>query len=173
MENSQRDALLSFINDELYPYALQMTECDIQDAKDLVQETCLKVLVNYENYYAKMPAGDSRAVVRVSMKNLFIDSKRIRNYRPRIVTDKVDLKISTADDQDRIKKLMLLEKNEQMLRDYIYTSSDECLIVLGLFLSGKKCREIARMMNISVNTVTGRIRYAKRKVRKNIIPMNF
>ena len=70
------DELLKYINDSLVTLALELTGYNHQDAKDLVQDTCLKVITKYDSYFKDKDFDYQKRVVRVCMRNLFLDSKR-------------------------------------------------------------------------------------------------
>lgn len=147
-------------NDQLYYYALQLTE-DREDAKDLVQETSYKALKNY----SRLKYDEHKnAWLYTILRNTYINNLRSGHHK-KIKSNRSDqeIQISTAplpefSHPDRIfERRELKEKIRQL--PAIYAKP------LKLFLAGYSYREIAHMNRTPIGTVKSRIHLAKKRLK--------
>jgi RNA polymerase sigma factor (sigma-70 family) len=148
-------------NDQLYYYALQLTE-NRSDAKDLVQETNYKALKNYGKLKHK---EHKNAWFYTILRNTHINNLRSGHHR-NIKMNKADqeIQISNAimpefENPDRI-----FERKE--LQDKIRCLPSSYARPLKLYLAGYAYKEIARMIDVPIGTVKSRIHLAKEKLKK-------
>ncbi|MEX0982367.1 MAG: sigma-70 family RNA polymerase sigma factor [Bacteroidales bacterium] len=148
-------------NDQLYYYALQLTE-DREDARDLVQETSYKALKNI----SRLKYDEHKnAWLFTILKNTHINNLRSGHHK-NIKSNRADqeVQISAAplpefSHPDRIfERKELKEKIRQL--PAIYAKP------IILFLAGYTYREIAHMTGTPIGTVKSRIHLAKEKLKK-------
>lgn len=148
-------------NDQLYYYALQLTE-DLEDAKDLVQETSYKAL----KHFSRLKYDEHKnAWLYTILRNTYINNLRSGHHK-NIKSNRTnnEFQISAAplpevSHPDRIfERKELKEKIRQL--PAIYSKP------LKLFLAGYTYREIAHMTGTPIGTVKSRIHLAKEKLKK-------
>lgn len=144
----------------LYIYAYSLTS-NIDDAKDLLQETLLKTFDNRDRYIENT---NLKGWMLTIMKHIFINNYRRNSYTKRII-DKTEDIYSLND----LQKVVDTETPESLLEvqyinSIIATFSEEYKVILSLLIAGLKYSEIAQTLNLSVGTVKSRIFY----MRKNL-----
>ena len=157
--------LLNHITKNLYQLALRLCGYDVQDANDLVQNTCVRVIVKFDKHFKGKDLIDQVRIARVVMKNIFFDG--IRRSK-RVVSMNVD---ALEDSGDRTQYLKDLEHDLSVLERVMFNSDNPSLEALGLFYRGLSCKQIAQIQHTNVNTVTGRLRYARQNIRKMNLPL--
>ena len=162
--NSQkfRDEIIS-MHGKLNHFALSLT-CNMDDAKDLVQETYLKVLSSEDKYEDNT---NLKAWMLTIMRNTFINNYRRRKRNNEVMSDNIDLNFlgtrTMQSSQKTDTNYYVKEINKQ-----INTIHDEQRIPFELFLDGYKYKEIADKMNISLGTVKSRIFFTRKKLQNNL-----
>lgn len=153
------NALLS-LRSKLHIYALSLTS-DSDQARDLLQETMLKVLTYREKFTQNT---NFKAWVYTIMRNTFINdyrkNKKIRNT------------FSNSD----IDFCLLFPKKNYPAPDSIYNSKeiyrnidaldDEYRVPFTMFFEGYKYKEIAEKLYLPLGTVKSRIFFTRKKLKK-------
>ena len=144
----------------LYIYAYSLTS-NIDDAKDLLQETLLKTFDNRDRYIENT---NLKGWMLTIMKHIFINNYRRNSYTKRII-DKTEDIYSLND----LQKVVDTETPESLLEvqyinSIIATFSEEYKVLLSLLIAGLKYSEIAQTLNLSVGTVKSRIFYVRKKL---------
>jgi RNA polymerase sigma-70 factor (ECF subfamily) len=150
---------LTGLSDNLEKFALSLTS-DIDDAKDLLQETFLKA-ISYRDKYSDNT--NLKAWTYTIMKNTFIN-----NYRKAV-------KANTT--FDNTKDLYYLNGNEDSgfdnpdvsystkeIEKKIELLEDEYKIPFRMHVQGFKYKEIANNLNLKIGTVKSRIFFARKKL---------
>ena len=157
-EDSFEDELLK-IQGYLYRYAYKLT-CNTERAKDLLQDTSLKILDNKEKYVRN---DNFRGWACMVMKNTFINNCHKEN------------RICSLDDYN-IERYSINIPHESGLgiEDVNYTLEDinRALssfasiysIPISMYLTGYKYEDIATFMNLPIGTVKSRIFYVRKKL---------
>jgi RNA polymerase sigma-70 factor, ECF subfamily len=146
-----------------YAYRLKLGN---DDARDLVQETYLKALLNRDKF-ADM--GYLKAWTITIMRNTFIN-----NYRHNVLhnthCDRTDellyinqKKCYGSDDPDSIYSVAEITKNIEKLKD-------KFRVPFKMYVAGYRYREIADTINLNIGTVKSRI-FLARKVLMNQLSM--
>ncbi|MDO5572253.1 MAG: RNA polymerase sigma factor [Bacteroidales bacterium] len=158
MKNSIPEELVK-LEDKLYSFAFVLTE-NKENAKDLVQETNLKVLNNQNKF---MPNTNFVGWVYTLMKNLFIN-----NYRKVIkhqiytlsrddiydLTNVYNVSNEGAESKIEVNQILTLLNN----------LDDDLKIPLELFMAGYRYYEIADKLSIPMGTVKSRIFAGRKKL---------
>jgi RNA polymerase sigma-70 factor, ECF subfamily len=140
---------------EKFAYRLTLIK---EDAKDLVQETYLKVLINRDKF---VNDENLKAWIFTIMKNIFINNYRRRNlqntYRDQTKESFFinQTQATSSDDPDSAVSSSDIIQNIENLKDGYR-------IPFKMHINGYKYREIADELNLNMGTVKSRI-YLSRK----------
>jgi RNA polymerase sigma factor (sigma-70 family) len=146
-----------------YAYRLKLGN---DDARDLVQETYLKALLNRDKF---VDNGYLKAWTITIMRNTFIN-----NYRHNVLhnthCDRTEesfyinlTKCSGSDNPDSIYSVTEITK-------YIEQLKDKFRVPFKMYVAGYRYREIANTINLNIGTVKSRI-FLARKVLMNQLSM--
>jgi RNA polymerase sigma-70 factor, ECF subfamily len=146
-----------------YAYRLKLGN---DDARDLVQETYLKALLNRNKF---VDNGYLKAWTITIMRNTFIN-----NYRHNVLhnthCDRTEesfyinlTKCSGSDNPDSIYSVTEITKNIEQLKD-------KFRVPFKMYVAGYRYREIANTINLNIGTVKSRI-FLARKVLMNQLSM--
>ena len=146
-----------------YAYRLKLGN---DDARDLVQETYLKALLNRDKF---VDNGYLKAWTITIMRNTFIN-----NYRHNVLhnthCDRTEesfyinqTKCSGSDNPDSIYSVTEITKNIEQLKD-------KFRVPFKMYVAGYRYREIANTINLNIGTVKSRI-FLARKVLMNQLSM--
>jgi RNA polymerase sigma-70 factor (ECF subfamily) len=148
---------------KLNHFALSLT-CDMDDAKDLVQETYLKVLSSEDKYEDNT---NLKAWMLTIMRNTFINNYRKQKRNNEVISDNIELHFlgtpAIQSSQKTDTNYYVKEINKQ-----INSINDEQRIPFEMFLDGYKYKEIADKMNISLGTVKSRIFFTRKKLQNSL-----
>jgi len=146
---------------EQYRYAYSLTK-NKMDAEDLLQEVCVKMIekdiVNYNPSFIKKV-----------IKNLFVDRYGYDKVRKKINVDNESEELYFIEEETGHENpnqsdiiFMALDKINEVSWGRDSKLAD--IIIMNVFLN-IKCREIASIMNMKLNTVIGRLRYGREKLK--------
>jgi RNA polymerase sigma factor (sigma-70 family) len=155
------------LEDRLSRFALRLTS-NMDDAKDLLQETMLKAFVYRDKFVDSTNLG---AWTFTIMKNTFINNYR-RNLRHRATLDSSnsfyissynrEIETVSPDSIYRAKELNQLINNLE----------DEFKIPFRMHLEGYKYKEISNKLRLKIGTVKSRIHYARKKIMDELNELN-
>ncbi|MDZ4838940.1 MAG: RNA polymerase sigma factor [Bacteroidota bacterium] len=147
----------------LKPFAMSLTH-DLDDAKDLIQETVFRALSSEDKYNA---GTNLKAWMYTIMKNIFINNYRRKAKRTTI--------LDTTDGQLLINNSSNNEANygetSSMLNDLykeINKLEYDYKMPFLLHFNGFKYHEIAENLNVPIGTVKSRIHCARKELKRNI-----
>jgi RNA polymerase sigma-70 factor (ECF subfamily) len=157
------DQMLVNHTDFLKPFAFTLTR-DPETAKDLLQETMLRALVNREKYHV---GTNVKAWLYTIMRNIFINHYRRRvkqntifdstpnnfflNYQRATVPDSAEAALQMKEMQAAIHQLPGIFKSPFVL-----------------YFEGFRYHEIARILNEPLGTIKSRIHFARKLLREQI-----
>ena len=144
-----------------YAYRLKLGN---DDARDLVQETYLKALLNRDKF---VDNGYLKAWTITIMRNTFIN-----NYRHNVLhnthCDRTEesfyinqTKCSGSDNPDSIYSVTEITKNIEQLKD-------KFRVPFKMYVAGYRYREIATTINLNIGTVKSRIFLARKVLMNNL-----
>jgi len=152
---------LDSIRDQLYYYALQLTE-NRDDAQDLVQETNYKALKSFSNL-GKLE--HKNAWLYTILRNTHINNLRSGHHR--------NIQTNRTDEEILVSTYMLPESEHP---DRVYERKELMASIrnlpavyarpLKLFIAGYAYKEISRMTGVPIGTVKSRIHLAKQKLKR-------
>ena len=160
--NKFRDEIIA-MHGKLNNFALSLT-CNADDAKDLVQETYLKVLSSEDKYEDDT---NLKAWMLTIMRNTFINEYRKRKRTKEVMSDNVDSYFQSTHTLQSSQKADMNYHVKEINR-HINSIDDEQRIPFEMFLDGYKYKEIADEMNISLGTVKSRIFFTRKKLQNNL-----
>ncbi len=140
-----------------YAYRLNLKRAD---AKDLVQETYLRVLINREKYVDNKKFKSWAFTI---MKNTFVDGFR-RSKRKNIYSDSISdpvfvQKPEPASTDSPESACYVQEINQNI--DYL---NDKLRIPFKMYVDGYKYTEIADELNLKIGTVKNRIFLSRKQL---------
>ena len=146
------------LQEKLFRSALFMTQ-DKTKAKDLLQETFLRILENKDKFRQN---NNLSGWANKIMSNIFISDYRKfliqKRYSDLIITDN---DIAYLYEQD-----FMIRHSISDLMNAIEKLEDKRQTILKLFLAGLKYEEIAQEKNLPIGTVKSQIHQAKEELRK-------
>ena len=154
---------ITTLGNGLERFALSLT-ANQDDAKDLLQETYLKAILNREKFtdYTNL-----KAWVYTIMKNSFINNYR-KSIRKQAIFNhsKDDFYLNNTNVTHTSNPESDLSANE--IREHIDKLGDEFRIPFQMFQDGYKYKEIAEAMDLKIGTVKSRIFFGRRKLMEQI-----
>lgn len=157
-QKTLHEQLLSLQN-RLYCYAMSMTE-NREDAKDLLQETSLRVLDNQDKFEDNT---NFKAWVFTLMRNIFINNYRklVREQKLLYNTDDCPHLLSGSESGFISPESSLSLKNIKMV---INKLERDIRLPFSLYTIGYKYQEIADKLHIPIGTVKSRIFQARKQI---------
>lgn len=144
-------------------FALSLTT-NPDDAKDLVQETFLKAILNREKF---TDFSNLKAWVYTIMKNSFINNYR-KSVRQQTAFDNTRENYHLSNSKETLSwnPESLLSASE--IQDQINLLEDEFRIPFQMYQDGYKYKEIAEEMNLNIGTVKSRIFFGRKKLKEQV-----
>ena len=149
------------LQDNMFNFALTLT-ADREEAKDLLQETTLRVLDNREKYYENV---NFKGWVFTIMHNIFVNNYR-KIVRSQTIIDRTenlyhlnlpqDSGFDTPDGAYTIKEI----------NKAINSFTDEYKVPFSMHVSGFKYEEIATHLQLPIGTVKSRIIFARKRLQE-------
>jgi len=151
------------VSDKLRTYAISLTS-DSERARDLLQETLLKVLTHHNSFTQNT---NFKAWVYTIMRNTFInDYRRKVKTKIRFVDSNIDFYLSFPAGKNYPAPDSVYRNIE--IHRKIDTLDDEYRIPFTLFIEGYKYKEIADKLNLPLGTVKSRIFLSRKKLKKSL-----
>ena len=144
-------------------FARKLTNNNIDDAQDLVQETMLKALLFREKFVHQT---NFKAWLFTIMKNIFINNYR-RNTKARTIIDTTD-NMYYLNNTEESPVSPESELSEKEIRKSIDDLEDDHRIPFEMHTQGFKYKEIAEELDISIGTVKSRIFFGRRKLMEKL-----
>jgi RNA polymerase sigma-70 factor (ECF subfamily) len=147
----------------LKPFALSLTR-DMEDAKDLIQETVFRALSSEDKYAA---GTNLKAWLYTIMKNIFINNYRRRMTRNTLIdrTDELYFinSASASMPNGGESRVALSDINNEIDR-----LNDDYRTPFMLHYQGFKYHEIADHLTLPIGTVKSRIHFARQELKKKL-----
>lgn len=164
---SFEDKLIALQNN-MMNFALTLTS-DEEDAKDLIQETTLKVLHNREKYYENI---NFKGWVFTIMHNIFVNHYR-RIVRNQTVIDKTEnlyhLNMPQSSGFDSPESSFTVSEIIKVINRF----SDEYKNPFLMHVLGFKYDEIAKGLCLPIGTVKSRIFFARKRLQELLADYKF
>lgn len=152
---------------KLEPAAFHLTR-DMEDAKDLLQETVMKAITNHDKF---REGTNLKAWLFTIMKNIFINNYRRKKKKNTIIdsTDNLYYINSSAHDLPNYGEMML---NMQDLNNAVNQLTPDYKKPFMMHFEGYKYEEIAEEMEVPIGTIKSRIHLARKRLKKIIYQFN-
>lgn len=157
MEDFNFEKQLILCQEDLMKAALILLP-DMDDAKDLLQDTMLKALDNKESYSVD---ANFKGWLYIIMHNLFYNRCRSKKRKPELCSiSDPEIYAMVTDDLD----VSMMEDSFDMIlmKRTIRTLPDAFYIPFLMFFYGYKYKDIAEITNAPISTVKTRIFYCRR-----------
>jgi RNA polymerase sigma-70 factor (ECF subfamily) len=163
MENLQfREAVIS-MHTKLTHFALMLT-CNVEEAKDLVQETYLKVLSSEDKYEKDT---NLKAWMLTIMRNTFINDYRKRKRVNEVINENIDVS-SLGQYALQAPERADINYHVKEINKHINNIDEDQRIPFEMFIDGYKYKEIADEMELSLGTVKSRIFFTRKKLQNTL-----
>lgn len=163
MTKLEFEAKLLGLQSNMFNFAYSLT-LDREEAKDLLQETTLKVLNNEEKF---IDDTNFKGWVLTIMKNIFINNYR-KVLRDQTMVDHTDnlyyLNIPKESGFDTPEGSYAIEEINKCINSF----SDEYRLPFSMHVAGYKYHEIAEKMDLPIGTVKSRIFFARQRLQESL-----
>ena len=160
-------------SDQAYKIAYSYVN-DLEDAKEIVQETFLKIYLHI-NDFCGLSREETIAMIVIYTKNTSIDylRKQVRRIKSGSFTHKdceEEIKeYEIPDVSSSPEELIIKRELQERVGKYIGMLPDpQREVIILKYYYNKKDKEIADMLNINESAVSSRVNRAKRKLREMI-----
>jgi RNA polymerase sigma-70 factor (ECF subfamily) len=157
------EAKLLSLQDNMFNFAYSLT-LNRDEAKDLLQETTLKVLNNEEKF---VDDTNFKGWVLTIMKNIFINNYR-KVLRDQTMVDHTDnlyyLNIPKESGFETPEGSYAISEINKCINSF----TDEYRLPFSMHVAGFKYHEIAEKMNLPIGTVKSRIFFARQRLQESL-----
>lgn len=147
------------LEDKLYRFAYSLTSNN-DDAKDLLQETMLKAVVNKNKFGQNT---NLKAWVCTIMKNTFINSYR-RNLLQNIALDNTKDLYLLSQNKDTVNITPDSAFAAKEIKRIIEDLEDDFKVPFKMHTEGYKYHEISEKLDLKIGTIKSRIFFARKKL---------
>ena len=138
-------------------FAYHLTS-DMEQARELLQETVLKVLTNEKKYEANT---NFKAWVLTIMRNIFINNYREKTRHAMTVDNTKDAQTLSLYHESKLETPEGLYSTKEILRA-INNISEHYRTPFNMFVAGFKYTEIAKKLNMPLGTAKSRVFHVRR-----------
>lgn len=157
--NDSFESRLVALQKNMLNFALTLVQ-DMDQAKDLVQETLLRALDNRDKYYDNI---NFKGWIFTIMHNLFVNNYR-RWLRNHTIVDHTQnlyhLNIPRDSGQETSEGTYTIAEINKAIGSF----TDDYRLPFTMHISGYKYEEIARKLNLPLGTVKSRIFFARKRL---------
>ncbi len=159
--NKGFESKLIDLQNNMMNFALTLTS-NREEAKDLLQETTLRVLDNQDKYYENV---NFKGWVFTIMHNIFVNNYR-RVVRSQTMIDQTDNLYHLNMPQDSGFDSPEGSYTVSEISKVINSFSDEYKVPFTMHVSGFKYEEIAQNLGLPIGTVKSRIFFARKRLQE-------
>ena len=154
---------LTTLESNLERFAISLT-ANLDDAKDLVQETYLKAIMNREKFseYTNL-----KAWVYTIMKNSFINNYR-KSVRQKTAFDSTRDLLYQNNSQVSYSGNPVSEMSAGEIQAHIDGLDNEFRVPFQMYQEGYKYKEIAEELDLKIGTVKSRIFFGRKKLMEKV-----
>jgi RNA polymerase sigma factor (sigma-70 family) len=161
MSTVEFNQVLLVNSDFLKPFAITLTR-DHESAKDLVQETMYKAIVNREKYNN---GTNIKAWLYTIMRNIFINNYR-KKTKQQVIFDSSSNDFLLDYNQSAISNLAESNMRLKEIQTAIYYLPSIFKQPFLLYFDGYKYHEIAGILHEPLGTIKSRIHFARKLLKK-------
>ena len=159
--NASFENNLLSLQDNMLNFALTLTS-NREEAKDLMQETTLRVLDNQEKYYENV---NFKGWVFTIMHNIFVNNYR-KVVRSQTIIDKTENLYHLNLPQDSGFDTPDATYSIKEINKAINSFTEEYKVPFSMHVSGYKYEEIAQHLGLPIGTVKSRIFFARKRLQE-------
>ena len=163
MSTTEFDSRFDQLSTLLHSFAYNLTK-NVEDAKDLFQETAFRAMTNREKF---RPGTNFKAWVFTIMKNIFINNYR-KKVKANTIMDSTDnlyyINSGSTIISNGAESNILMRELTKMIEEL----DDSIKIPFVMHYHGFKYQEIADHLELPLGTVKSRIFFARKEL-KNVI----
>lgn len=163
MKNESLEIQLLGLQDNMLHFAYSLT-LNRDEAKDLLQETTLKVLSNEDKF---VDNTNFKGWVLTIMKNIFINNYR-KILRDQTILDHTDnsyyLNVPKESGFDTPDGLYTIGEINKCINSF----SDDYRVPFSMHVAGYKYHEIAEKLDLPIGTVKSRIFFARQRLQESL-----
>ena len=163
MSSLEFNQLLLSNADYLKPFAFSLTR-DNETAKDLMQETLFRALVNKEKYNV---GTNIKAWMYTIMRNIFINDYR-KKQRSNTIFDSTPNDFLLNHNQTSVGNTAEVNLTSKDIQSSIHDLPDIFKHPFILFFEGYKYNEIASLLKEPLGTIKSRIHFARKLLKEQI-----
>ena len=163
MSSLEFNQLLVNNTDFLKPFAITLTK-DIDGAKDLLQETMYRALVNKEKYNN---GTNIKAWLYTIMRNIFINNYR-RKSKQLIIFDNTPNEFLINSNQSAVSNSALMTIQVKEITEAIHQLPFIFRNPFILYFDGYKYSEIANLLHEPLGTIKSRIHFARKLLKQQV-----
>ena len=161
MTSSEFNKALSPIKDRLFRYSYKLTQ-DMDNAKDLFQETLFRALKNKKRFQA---GSNFIAWMHTIMKNQFINDYRKTKRKRDIINDSPLESVNIEGKVHNQGEGTIMMKELTTMIDLL---EDGLKVPFRMNYKGYKYQEIADDLKLPIGTVKSRIHFARKELQRQI-----
>lgn len=162
MTATEFSSMVQKISKSLKPVAMNLTR-DADDAKDLVQETLLKALLNKDKFKA---GSNLKAWLYTIMRNTFINNYNKITKRNSNIDSTEYFQYFNTDENYIAKNGAVYTFVVSDINEAISHLNEEYRTPFMMYYIGYKYLEIAEKLNIPIGTVKNRIHIARKELKR-------
>ncbi|MCB0568426.1 MAG: RNA polymerase sigma factor [Phaeodactylibacter sp.] len=163
MSTTEFDSRFDQMSSLLHSFAYNLTK-NVEDARDLFQETAYRALTNREKF---RPGTNFKAWVFTIMKNIFINNYR-KKAKANTIMDSTDnlfyLNSGSVTISNRAESNIMMKELARMIEGL----DDSIKIPFLMHYHGFKYQEIAGHLELPLGTVKSRIFFARKELKELI-----
>lgn len=156
------------LQDNMMSFALTLT-ANKEEAKDLIQESTLRVLDNKDKYYENV---NFKGWVFTIIHNIFVNNYR-RMVRSQTMIDQTDnlyhLNLPQNSGFDSPEGAYTVSEISRVMNSF----SDEYKVPFQMHVQGYKYEEIAQELVLPIGTVKSRIFFARKRLQELLVDYKF
>jgi RNA polymerase sigma-70 factor (ECF subfamily) len=156
------------IQKNMYHFALTLT-ANKNDAEDLLQDTTLKVLDNWDKY---VDNTNFKGWVLTIMRNIFVNNYRKVLRRQTVIDQTEDLYFLNLSQESELEG----PEDTMTMKEIFFVINklnDELKVPFSMYLAGYKYSEISNRMGLALGTVKSRIFFARKELQKSLQDMRY
>jgi RNA polymerase sigma-70 factor (ECF subfamily) len=163
MKTAQFQKKLLGMQENMMNFALSLT-ANRDDAKDLMQETSLKVLDNKEKY---VDNRNFKGWVLTVMRNIFINQYHKIVRTQTVIDQNIDLyALDIINDSGFGSPDSSMQLQE--ITNAIHSLNHDLKVPFSMYVSGYQYNEIAETLHLPIGTVKSRIFFARKELREKL-----
>ncbi len=167
-DNEAFDALLMRYDEYIHTY-IRFSIADEELLEDIFQEVFIKVMTVIKAGKYKAQGRFKSWISRIT-HNMIMDHFRQDKNSPRVMDKEESERLALMDESLNVEEAMLNSENLAEMKEWLQMLAPEQQNIIRMrFWYNMSFKEIAQEEGISINTALGRMRYALKNLRKQLV----